>query len=139
MSDPSGSESPGSEPIVFVSHFRVKDGTGAGFQETVRKVVAQMRAEKLRTLAFLIYLDENGRTASIVHVFADAHSMDLHFAGAEQRSSAAYEHIVPTGWEIYGRPSDGVVETMRREAASAEVKLILQHEFQAGFLRLGPG
>jgi hypothetical protein len=128
-----------SEPIVFVSHFRVKDGKLAGFKEAMHGAAKVLRAERPRTLAILVYLDETGGTASIVHVFADAESMDLHFAGVEQRSSAAYEYVVPDGWEIYGRPSETVLEQMRQEAASAGVTLNLQPDYLAGFLRLHPG
>lgn len=127
------------EPIVFVSHFRVKEGRVDDLRRLSSDVAKAMQSGKPRTLAFLPYLNDVGTHMTIIHVFADAASMDLHFAGAEQRSSAAYEDIAPDGWEIYGRPSENAVETMRREAASSEVKLVLQPEFLAGFLRLGPG
>jgi hypothetical protein len=128
-----------SEPIVFVSHFLVKEGKPARFRDAMRGTAKLLQTEKPRTLAFLFYVDENGRTASSVHVFADAESMDLHFAGVEQRSSAAYEYVVPDGWEIYGRPSETVLEQMRQEAASAGVTLNIQPDYLAGFLRLHPG
>jgi quinol monooxygenase YgiN len=137
MSEPSALESSGKEPIVFFSHFRIKDGKRPGFEQSVQEAAKVLQADKPRTLAFLIYADQDGRTVSIVHVFADAASMDIHFVGADQRSSAAYEYIVPSGWEIYGTPSESVVETMRRQAASAGVALRLQPGLLAGFLRLG--
>jgi quinol monooxygenase YgiN len=137
VSEPSVFEPFGKEPIVFISHFRIKEGKRAGFEQAVQEAAKLLQAEKPRTLAFLIYADRDGRTVSIVHVFADAASMDVHFVGADQRSSAAYEYIAPKGWEIYGKPSESVVETMRRQATSAGVGLRLQPDLLAGFLRLG--
>jgi hypothetical protein len=139
MSEPSALESSGNkEPIVFISHFLVKEGKRAEFERSVQEAARLLQAGKPRTLALLTYADEGARTVSIVHVFADPASMDIHFVGADQRSSAAYEYIVPNGWEIYGTPSKSVVEAMRLEAASAGVTLEIQPRFLAGFLRLGP-
>jgi hypothetical protein len=88
---------------------------------------------------FLAYLDENEGQLTVVHAFADAKSMDLHFEGAQDRSRAASEVLVPAGWEIYGAPSIEVVESMRQEAESSGVTLTAQPEYIAGFLRSTPG
>ena len=124
-----------SGPIVFISHFRIKQGVAEGYMELQRRVVKSLEAEKPRTLAFLQYLAGDGETLSIVHVFADAASMDAHVEGAEERSSAAYEYLVPAGWEIYGTPSEQVSEMMRKSAATAGVPLAMHPEFVGGFLR----
>jgi len=124
-----------SEPIVFISHFGLKDGALEGFREMQREAVPQLEADKPRTLAFLYYLDEAGSEISIVHLFADADSMDAHFEGAAERAGRAYEYLVPRGWEIYGRPSPTALETMRRSAATAAVPLTLRPTYEAGFLR----
>jgi hypothetical protein len=72
-----------------------------------------------------------------VHVFADAEALDVHVAGADERTNVALEFLEPDGWEINGRPSEAVVEMMRVEATSSRVALILEPEYLAGFLRLG--
>jgi hypothetical protein len=128
-----------SEPIVFVSHFRVKEGRSDNVLDLSNQIAKAMEAGRPRTLGFLFYMNENRSQMSIVHVFPDAESMDLHFVGADRRSNAAYEHLFPEGWEIYGSPSSVVREQMQQEAASAGVTLALQPEFLTGFLRLGPG
>ena len=125
-------------PIVFVSHFRVKEGRSDDMRRLFNQVAKAMEAGRPRTVGFLFYIAEGGTRMSIIHVFPDAESMDLHFAGAEERSSAAYEYVAPDGWEIYGKPSEAVLEQMQGEAASTGVTLDVQPEFLAGFLRLGP-
>jgi quinol monooxygenase YgiN len=127
------------EPIVFISHFRIKtdqlDAFGAYFQEGA----VGLRAEKPRTVAFLAYADETGARASIIHVFPDADAMDLHFEGAAERSRAAYEFLEPDGWEIYGDPSPAALHTMRGAASAAGVSLTVQPGQIGGFLRLAEG
>ncbi len=128
-----------SEPIVFMGHNQIKKGKLDDLTRVSGEVTTRLQAEKPRTLVFLAFVDEGGTRATFAHVFADAESMDLHFEGAEERSTAAYEYLDPAGWEIYGRPSKAVIEVMRQTAASAGVTLIVQPEYLAGFLRLREG
>jgi hypothetical protein len=128
-----------SEPIVFISHNQIKRGKLDELKRVSREITTRLRTEKPRTLVFLAFVDQGGTQATFAHVFADAESMDLHFEGAEERSSAAYQYLDPAGWEIYGRPSTAVVEMMRQTAESAGVTLTVQPEYLAGFLRLADG
>jgi hypothetical protein len=124
-----------SEPIVFISHFKVKAGKLEGFRQAFREVVELLEAEKPRTLAQIAYLNDSGTELAIVHLFGNADSMDMHFEGAEQRSNTAYEFIEPDGFEIYGTPSSQVVASMRGEAATAGVSLSIQPTQLGGFIR----
>jgi len=127
-----------SEPIVFVSHFQIKEGKLDALKQLSREATRRLEAEKPRTLVFLSYLNDSGTHVSFVHVFADAESMDLHVEGSQERSRAAYENVDPEGWEIYGTPSNQVLEMMRQAATSAGVTLSVQPDHLGGFLRLMP-
>jgi quinol monooxygenase YgiN len=125
------------EPIVFVSHFIVKEDKLNELRQQFREVLEMLEAEKASTTAQLAYLDDTGTKLSIVHVFADADMMDIHFLGAQERSKAAYEFIDPAGWEIYGTASDAALQLMRQAATAAGVALTVQPEYFGGFLRIG--
>jgi hypothetical protein len=125
------------EPIFFLSHFRIKEGGLDVLRRLTREVTPQLEAEKPRTVLFLSYLSSDGGEISFLHAFADAKSMDLHIVGSDERSRAAYGYMEPLGWEIYGKPSAAALEGMRQAAASAGVPLALHPEYLAGFLRLG--
>jgi hypothetical protein len=124
-----------SGPIVFISHFRVREGKLDSLRRSVPEATKLLEAGKPRTSVFLAYLDQDGTRATFVHAFADAESMDLHFEGAEARAKASYELIEPDGWEIYGRPSRAALEAMRAAATSAGVSLTVQPEHAGGFMR----
>lgn len=126
------------EPVVFLSHFRIKDGQLDTVRQMMSEATSRLQAEKPRTVLFLSYLDADGATISFLHAFADAEAMDLHFVGSDERSRAAYEHIQPLGWEVYGTPSTAALETLRHAANSAGVSLASHPEYLAGFLRLAP-
>ena len=95
-----------------------------------------MREDKPGTAAWLVFLGEDGTQVSFVHFFPDADSMDLHFEGSDERSAAVYEFVEPDGFEIYGRPSDEALETMRQAAAGSGVSLRVLPDHVGGFLRL---
>jgi quinol monooxygenase YgiN len=124
------------EPIVFVSHFRVKEDKLDGLKQQFREVLEMLEAEKPRTTAQLAYLGDSGTKVSIVHVFTDADTMDLHLRGADERSRAAYEFMDPAGWEIYGTPSDAALQMMQQAASSVGVALTVQSDYLGGFLRV---
>ena len=65
--------------------------------------------------------------------------MNRHFEGSDERTAAAFELMEPRGWEIYGRPSDAVLEEMRQGAAAFAVPLTVLTEYVGGFLRLASG
>jgi hypothetical protein len=125
-----------SEPVVFISHFGLKEGKLERFEQYFREGASVLDAEKPRTAAFLAYFDNASGHLAIVHVFSDAAAMDLHFEGAGERAQAAYEFITPAGFEIYGSPSPRVLEMMRRSDESPGAGLTIRAEHLGGFIRL---
>lgn len=128
-----------SEPVVFISHFGIREGTLDALKQLSEEVGAGILSEKPRTVAYLMYLDDEGTEMTVVHCFPDADSMDLHFEGADERSAAAYEFLEPRGWEIYGTPNEVAIGMMRQAATAAGVELTVRPGFLGGFLRLQSG
>jgi hypothetical protein len=124
-----------SEPILFISHSRVKEGRLDGLRDFLATGAPALQEEKPRTLAFLPYLSNDGTELSIVHLFADSDSFAVHLEGVAERSVAATQYIETIGFEIYGRPSDGVLGAMRQAAAASGATLRLEPEYLSGFLR----
>ena len=128
------------EPIVMITHFRIKAGVLEELTRLHHEVARQLRVDQPRTLVHFGYLDDAGTQVSFIHLFADAESMDLHMQGGDKRARAAYEYLERgTGWEVYGRPSRPVLEALRQEAAALGVALSVQPDYLGGFLRLEQG
>lgn len=94
-----------SEPIVFISHFRVKEGKLESFLQHAQMMVDYIQANKPGTIAFLQYLNQEGTELSIVHVFPDAEAYDHHLEGVAERAKGAFEFIEPLRRELYGMPN----------------------------------
>jgi hypothetical protein len=127
-----------SEPIVFISHNKMKEGKLDAFRKFNQEGFLLIREQKPATVALLAYAGEDGGEVSFVHVFPDAEAMDIHFQGADERSKRAYEFMQPISMEIYGSPNDGVLEMMKQIAESG-VTVSIDTDHLGGFLRLKSG
>jgi hypothetical protein len=128
-----------SEPIVFISHHRIKPGKAEALRALTAEIWSAMEVEKPRTLMNLAYINEEGTEVSFMHAFADIEAMQLHWQGADERAQQAYEYVEPIGFEIYGSAGEQIVQGMEAEAAGGGATLTLWPEFVSGFLRLAPG
>ena len=121
-----------SEPIVFISHHRVKLGKAEALKALTAEIWSALETEKPRTLMNLAYTNVEGTEVTFMHAFHDIEAMQLHWQGADDRSRQAYEYIEPIGFEIYGSTGQQIIEGMQAEAASAGATLTLWPEFVTG-------
>lgn len=127
-----------SEPIVFISHSRIKEGKLDGFKQYNRPGAEWIEANKPDTVAFLVYVNEDGTEVSIIHVFPDGDAMSLHMQGVGDRAKGAYEFLEPVSIEIYGTPTEAVLEMMKQITGSG-VALSLNPQSLGGYIRLTSG
>ncbi len=124
-----------SEPIVFISRNLIREGRRAEFASLYANAVDLIYGTKPETSLFAAYVDEGGTEVAIVHAFAGAAAMALHFEGSDERSATVSELIEPAGFEIYGRARVAAVDQLRREAESAGISLTVYPDPIGGFLR----
>jgi len=86
---------------------------------------------------FLAFADEGGSEVSVVHVFPNADAMGRHLQGVQERMARAVGFIQTTGYQIYGAPSEPVLEAMRGFAQAEGVPLQVQRDYVGGYLRPG--
>lgn len=127
-----------SEPIVFISHFKVKEGKFDSLMQLNQKVTEQIKANKPGTVAFLQYSNDQGTELSIIHVFPDADSFEQHIVGADTRAKTALEFIEPTRREVYGMPSDQVLAMLRPPEESG-IAFQIMPQRMSGYIRLTQG
>src|SRR3972149_6975450 len=126
------------EPIIFISNQRIKEGKIDGYKQYDQEAAELTEATKPGTVAHLAYANEDGTAVSIVHVFPDAESMELHMQGVGELAKKAFEFMEIVSFEIYGRPSDTVLETMKKIAGSG-VTLSIKPQPIGGYIRFKSG
>lgn len=123
-----------SEPILFISRNRIKEGKTDEFRKHYRDSIPPIMADKPNTLAQLAYENEEATQVTIVRLFPNADALDLQIQGASERSKKAFEFIEPVSIEIFGAPNPATVEMMKKIAGSGVAVSIGPH-YMGGFIR----
>jgi hypothetical protein len=123
------------EPIVFVSRWRIREGKRQAFEAMFTQAVPFIASTKPRTALFAAYVDEAGEELRIIHAVPDAAAMTDHFVGSEERGGPAREVMELLGFEVYGDAPPAAVDQLKREAALAHGELTLLPVSIGGYLR----
>jgi hypothetical protein len=124
-----------SDPLVYVDTSIVRDGALHRLQEAIAELAAFVEANEPQLLSYSVSFSEDQREMTVVHVHADARSLDYHLEVAGPRFEPFAGLLTLTSIRIYGRPSDAALQRLRekaRELGSGEVVVSPLH---AGFAR----
>jgi len=122
------------QPIVFISHFRVKPGMMEEFHTHYLSSIPVTLADKPSTLVQLGFIDEGANEFSVVRVFPDAEAMDQQLQGSDDRTKITYQFIEPIAMEIYGTPGNYSMELIQK-AAGKGIKITMLPLGFGGFIR----
>jgi len=124
-----------SGPFIFIATNRLKPGKLDHERARVPDLVDFIEANEPRLIAFNEYANEEGTEVAVVQVHPDADSMAFHMEVIADRAAAAYAETVDatTSIQVFGTPSDVVVEMLRRQAG-AGVPLSVKPYHLGGFI-----
>lgn len=127
------------EPIVYIDHSDVREGSLDELKAGVRRLVEHIEAREPQLISYGFYIDEAASTMTVVAVHPDSASLELHLdvGSAEFRKLA---HLLTlTSIECYGRPSERALEQLRQKAAAlGDGGTVVALGRFAGFTRLRP-
>ena len=89
-------------------------------------------------MAFNEYVNEDGTEVGVVQIHPNAASMEFHMDVVAERAARAYAETLEatTSIQVYGVPSDAVLEMLRRQAG-AGVPMTVKRQHLGGFTRSG--
>jgi hypothetical protein len=126
-----------SEPIVYIDHSDVREGSLEELKAGVRRLVDFIDAREPQLISYGFYIDEAASKMTVVAVHPDSASLELHMdlGSAEFRKLA---HLLTLrSIECYGRPSEMALEQLRKKAATlGEAGTIVSIGRFAGFTHL---
>lgn len=123
-----------SEPIVFISRNKIKEGKVDEFRKHYRDSITITMADKPGTAIQLAYEKEQATEVTIVRLFHNADALDQQIQGADERSKKTYEFIEPIDIEIFGTPNPATLEKMKKIVGSGVMVSISPHYID-GFIR----
>lgn len=124
-----------SDPIVFIDSSEVREGKLEDLKTAIKELVEFVDANEIRPIAYSVYLTEDGSRMTVFQVHPDSASMENHMKVAGPAFAKFVDLIKLTTMDIYGRPSETIVEQMRRKAEMLGTAKVVVHEFHAGLRR----
>jgi len=123
-------------PFIFIATNRLKPGRLDSEKKRVPDLVDFVRSNEPRVIAFNEYVSEDGTEVAVVQVHPDADSMAFHMQVVAERAASAYAETVDstTSIQVFGTPSEAVVETLRHQAGVG-VPLTVKPYHLGGFVR----
>jgi hypothetical protein len=107
-----------SEPIVYIDHSDIREGSLEELKAGVQRLVDFIDAREPQLITYGFYIDDEAAKMTVVAVHPDSASLELHMdiGGGEFRKLA---HLLTLrAIECYGRPSERALEQLRHKAAT---------------------
>ena len=125
-----------SEPLISLDTSLIRDGRLDDLKEAVAELVEFVRSNEPRPIAYEIYFDEAGSRMTVVQVHPDSASMEYHMTVAGPAFAGFAELITLSTLGVYGKPSDELLELLRRKVRMLGDATVVVHDLQAGFARI---
>jgi hypothetical protein len=126
-----------SEPLVFIDISEILEGKIEDLKSAIEDLAAFVEENEPRTIAYSFYFDEHATTMTVVQVHPDSASMQFHMTAAAAIFPRFVGLVRMSTMDVYGTPSDELLELMRGKAQMLGAAGVRVHEPQAGFARWG--
>jgi quinol monooxygenase YgiN len=125
-----------SEPLISLDTSLIRDGRLDELKEAVTELVEFVRSNEPRPIAYEVYFDETGSRMTVVQVHPDSASMEYHMTIAGPAFAGFAELITLSTLDVYGKPSEELLELLRRKVQMLGDATVIVHDLQAGFARI---
>ena len=125
-----------SEPVISIDSSLIRDGRLDELKSAVADLVEFGRANEPRPIVYEVYVDPTGSRMTVVQVHPDSASMEHHMTVAGPAFAGFAELITLSTMDVYGAPSEGLLELLRRKVQTLGDATVKVHDLQAGFARI---
>jgi hypothetical protein len=110
-----------SSPFIFIATNRLKPGRLDRERQRVPGLVAFIGANEPRLIAFNEYVNEAGDEVTVVQIHPDTASMEAHMEIVRELAQEAYAETLDATVrvQVFGRPSDAILEALANRQATA--------------------
>ncbi|MGH3042313.1 MAG: hypothetical protein ACRDNG_11360 [Gaiellaceae bacterium] len=125
------------QPIIAVDSSEIREGRIDELKTGLTELVDFVEANEAEPIAYRTYIDEDGKRMTVVQIHPSSASMELHMKLAGPIFQKLTDLVVLSRIDLYGRPSDVLVEQMRQKAEMLGNAPVVVNELHAGFARFG--
>ena len=125
------------DPLIAIDSSEIREGKIGEVKTRLSELVEFVEANEDEPIAYGIYIDEGGTRMTVVQIHPSSASMELHMTLAGPIFRKFAELVTLLRVDLYGRPSDTLLEQMRQKAELLGKAPVTVNELHAGFARLG--
>ena len=125
-----------SEPIISLDTSLIRVGRLDELKRAVAELVEFVRSNEPRPIVYEVYVDDTESRMTVVQVHPDSASMEYHMTVAGPAFAGFAELVTLSTLDVYGKPSDELLELLRRKVQMLGDATVIVHDLQAGFARI---
>ncbi|MHB8841212.1 MAG: antibiotic biosynthesis monooxygenase [Candidatus Aquicultor sp.] len=125
------------ESIVIIDSSEIHEGKLEELKTAMVELAEFAEANEPNTIAYNVYLNEDGTQVTVFQVHPDSASAEFHMKVAGPAFRKFAEFIKLLRIDIYGKPSQELLERLKQKAQMLGSETAVVHELHAGFARFG--
>lgn len=122
--------------IVYVDRSEVRDGKLDELKAAMTELVDFVEANEPEILSYNVYFSDDGTQMTVVHMHANSASLAYHMEVAGPKFPPIGEFIELEAIDVYGRPSEDLIQQLREKAATLGSGRISVHDLHQGLDRV---
>jgi hypothetical protein len=124
-----------SRPLVYIDTSDVRNGALEELKGAMRELVEFVDDNEPQLIAYNVYLSDDGRQMTVVHVHEDSASLEYHMDVAGPAFRKLADLITLSSIRIYGEPSEKALKQLHDKARLLGSGNVIVHDLHAGFSR----
>src|SRR5215211_4494227 len=122
--------------LIYVDTSHVREGAVEELRGAIKELVGFIAANEPQIVAYCVYLSDDEREMSVVHVHADAVSLEYHLDVAGPAFRKLANLITLSSISVYGEPSKWALTQLHDKARLLGRDDVAVHGLEAGFSRI---
>jgi hypothetical protein len=124
-----------SQPLVYIDTSHVRDGALEELKGAIGDLTAFVETHEPQIISYAVYFSPDARQMTVIHVHADAASLDLHMDVAGPRFGRFAELLTLSSIRIFGAPSVRSVRQLEDKVRLLGAGEVAVHPLHTGFGR----
>jgi quinol monooxygenase YgiN len=125
------------EPLIFVDTSEIREGKVDELRRAVAELAEFVERNEPAPISYQVYFSADGHRMTVLQIHPDSVSMKRHMEVAGPVFARFADLLTLGTIDIYGVPSERVLEQLRKKAELLGTATVVVHDLQAGFVRLG--
>jgi sugar/nucleoside kinase (ribokinase family) len=126
-------------PIVIIDSSEIREGMLEDLKAAMKDLTHFVEAHEPRTIAYAVYLNEEGSRVTVMQAHPDSASAEFHMDVAAPVFKRLGGFLRLEGIDVFGTPSEDLLARLRRKADLLGGERVSVHDRLAGFARLTTG